>query len=741
MNSSIRRIVIIFTVSLLLATPALISACGGFFSARDTDLYMNALRIAFAVDEAQGTVTEVVGLKFEGEPKDFGWIFPVPAEPTLDVTDYSFLDELSSNTTVDFVNRPVNYCAQLFFLTGGAGGGGGPMGTVGEVGPYEYAVVKGPQPAPMVKWLRDNGYKVDAGDEATIAQYVREGNVFVALRLKPEAGIQDIQPIVLKYKSRRITIPVRMGASSSDAVSILAWIFGNTQYMPQNYRRLALSETLPYFKDVRNRSSVAAMGFPGGYTGYEHDPYRDAYQLGRLQLLKRYGGHALFTEYAGKLADFAQEYPEQVQSSLLRDLSHRYRYLTRFSGYLTPSQMNLDPVFIPATSTPNEKGRIDLGPVVDPIFADGCATHTSIKPEVVQEFATSHRSFREMNADVAYPPGWILSTFTVQSPDLVLDTQYKDAYNIAQERQVYAFSPESVTAQTVYDWFLGKPTPPMLVFVPLKQNGSDGWDSLYIQSDTSMAQSTGCDFSDTETLFAQILSVPKCTLPEGEFDFWVHSSMSPSQNGRVTSGVFFALLTSRADANKNGKLYQDMLAYTGAHQYFVRDDMRHTLFLSANYGDLSPTVFAIPIPDDWEAHIATWPNRDVIIAPIGSKPDDAGPHMRLTPVGTLGWTARELFWETAKPGDAQLPTMAAHLTSLYGELNGKEALLKALTTCSADAPPATQYRQADRIGQVVITNMYAASISVAVKDSAQYGATLNIMLKAFREGYHCQAGH
>jgi len=733
-----RRLIIILTLVLLLATPALISACGGFFSARDTELFMNTLRIAFAVDEAQGTVTEVVGLKFEDEPKDFGWIFPVPAEPTLDVTDYSFLDELGANTTVDFVNRPVNYCAQLFSLTGGAGGGGGPMGTLGEVGPYEYAVVKGTQPAPMVQWLRDNGYKVDASDEATIAQYVREGNVFVALRLKPEAGIQDIQPIVLKYRSRRITIPVRMGASSSDAVSILAWVFGNTQYISQNYRKLVLSETLPYFKDVRN--SVAAMGFPRGYRGYEYDPYLDAYHVGRLQLLKRYGGHALFTEYAGKLANFAQQYPDQIQSSLLHDFAHRYRYITRFSGYLTPSQMNLDPMFIPTSSASDETGTIDLGPVVDPIFADGCATQTGIKPEVVREFATSHRIFREMNADIAYPPGWILSTFAVQSPTLVLEKQFQDEYNTAQERQVYVYSPESVTAQSVYDWFLGKPTPPMLVFVPLKQNGADGWDSLYVRSGTYMAQSTGCDFTAPETLFAQILSVPKCTLPQDEIDFWMHSSMSPSQYGRVTSGVFFALLTSRADTNKNSQLYRDMLAYTGAHQYFARDDMRHTLFLTANYGDLSPTVFAIPIPDGWEAHIATWPNRDVIIAPIGSKPDDAGPRMRLTPVGTLGWTARELFWETAKPGDAHLSTMATYLTGLYGDLNGKEALLNALTTCSADVPTALPFQKSDRMGQVVITNMYAASVSVAVKDSAQYAATLNILLDVFRAGYHCQSG-
>ena len=57
------------------------------------------------------------------------------------------------------------------------------------------ATIGSADPDALITWLNDHGYSVPASIEGTISHYVGMGSNFVALRLRPTAGIDRMQPV------------------------------------------------------------------------------------------------------------------------------------------------------------------------------------------------------------------------------------------------------------------------------------------------------------------------------------------------------------------------------------------------------------------------------------------------------------------------------------------------------------------------------------------------------------------
>ena len=75
----------LITVALATATPALALACGGFFCDGNQPVVQRAERILFIPDGDQ--TTTVVEIQYSGQPEDFSWLLPVPADrPRQDLT-------------------------------------------------------------------------------------------------------------------------------------------------------------------------------------------------------------------------------------------------------------------------------------------------------------------------------------------------------------------------------------------------------------------------------------------------------------------------------------------------------------------------------------------------------------------------------------------------------------------------------------------------------------------------------
>ncbi|MEM7343818.1 MAG: DUF2330 domain-containing protein [Chloroflexota bacterium] len=210
----------ILTILLLSAAPA--GACGGLFC-QNIPVDQAAERIIFTVDP--DTVSAYVQINFTGNAPDFAWVVPVPSVPEVDVAEVSAFNELQVATDPVFMVPPVPDCMfdDEFSFFGGAMAPEPALESAaqdvtvyssGEAGPYAFDVV-GTETGnvnALIDWLNENNYRITPEMEPLVFVYVREGMMFLAMKLQPEQGAQDIQPVKMTYEAERPTIPLRLTA-------------------------------------------------------------------------------------------------------------------------------------------------------------------------------------------------------------------------------------------------------------------------------------------------------------------------------------------------------------------------------------------------------------------------------------------------------------------------------------------------------------------------------------------------
>jgi hypothetical protein len=203
--------------------PRLAQACGGFFCGR-TPVDQTAERILFAV--GGGSTTMAVQIQYTGDAADFAWVLPlgeVPDVESLAVFPQRALTALDANTGPRFQLPSDGACYNTFGFPTAAGGaqdaGASPIDTPPppvtihfevEVGPDEAAAVESTDPQALIDWLRPRGYRVPAAMEPYIAAYTKEGMKFLALKLLPDQGAGDIQPLRFTLPGESPSIPIRL---------------------------------------------------------------------------------------------------------------------------------------------------------------------------------------------------------------------------------------------------------------------------------------------------------------------------------------------------------------------------------------------------------------------------------------------------------------------------------------------------------------------------------------------------
>jgi hypothetical protein len=739
MFGQFKRVAIGALVLTFAITPGLVSACGGFFGPPNLSVDLNAFRVAFSVT-SDHHITEIIGVNYTGNAADFSWIMPLPATPTVDVADQADLDKLQQSTDPT-VTYPVNYCSRLNDTPLGRGGGGGGGGTLGTVGPYDYAIIKNSDPGQLVKWLRDNGYTIKTSDEPIINQYVKEGNTFVALRLKPGANVQDIQPVVFRYQSSKITIPVRLGAVASSAnVPVQAWIFSDTQYAPTNYTRV----DRPLLSAARAPNETLNMGGINASLGYV-DPAA-AYAQGVKAIQAKYQGHAFITEYAEKTSDLLNPalHPnvdplKGATGPILQNMLTSFPYVTRLSAMLSPEQMTLDPLFAPISGAADVPAEVDLSKAVDPLTLYGCTTQAALDPRIVTEFVASHTTFADLRCDVGHPAAWVQSQFTTSLGDVA-----------AAPQTIYAFAPVPVTAQMVDTFFKGGATPPMFIFTKLSYRDQNTFADALNQTTSYVRKGGNFAFLKGLMLYALGRQAGKDDIPSDGDIQPIQASFSPYRATEGDTLVLFSILASKSQWQANKALFSDMLAYGQAHQYFTDANIKDTLFLKVEtLVGSRQDVYSLPIPNGWTAQFDS--KSDIVIAPNGTA--DNGPAMRLTFVGgsqnpDLGYT----YGSKVGAADDQVtgykyPTETVQrLLSFYGLPGspGDAAIKNVLTTCAVGGNnPATlkpvALHSGGRTGMAILTNEYVVGVYASDSDFSQYQAILQKMMDAYTAGYKCGA--
>ena len=247
-NCFLAKIILLASLGLFGAMGS-VHACGGFFCSTDP---MNQVgeRILFAVDK--GVVTTHVQIQYNGSASDFAWILPVPAPPDLQVSHNEIFRQL------DFATQPffrLNWdrgeeCNFSFWATAEEDAvdfarsvEGVEVVSAERVGPYDTVVISGENAASVTHWLTDNGYDLGDLGEELLAPYVEEEYYFLALKLAPDRGVGDLQPIALTYASEVACIPIRLTAVATQPnLGVLTWVLGSTRAIPSNYLHVQINE-------------------------------------------------------------------------------------------------------------------------------------------------------------------------------------------------------------------------------------------------------------------------------------------------------------------------------------------------------------------------------------------------------------------------------------------------------------------------------------------------------------------
>ena len=315
-----------------------VSACGGFFCTT-SPVDQNAERIIFT-QNGDGTVSAYVQIEYTGEAPDFSWILPLPeaiAAGDVEVPEDAMaaFTELEVSTDPVFLMPSLPECVQNRVVAVAAMS----MSSVevfatGEVGPYGFDVVGSEDPDALISWLRDNNYRVTEAMEPLIDLYVVEGFVFLAMRLRPDAGVQEVEPVKVTYPSEAPMIPLRLTAVAANPdMAVMVWVYAQEQAVPANYVHETIANDELVFFGSGQRSNYRTLI---GQKANEH------------------GGQAFITEFAGPTSLLRVAHP------LLQDLGRQHPYLTRLNTVISPDEMTVDPVFRYDGSLPDVSNVRDL---------------------------------------------------------------------------------------------------------------------------------------------------------------------------------------------------------------------------------------------------------------------------------------------------------------------------------------------------------------------------------------------
>lgn len=336
---SLKALAPLLALCCMLLTPLSSLACGGlFYSQAPVD--QQAERIIFAV--GRGSLTLYEQINYRGSANDFAWVLPVPSVPHVDTTTTALFHALDVQTAPRYLVGQAPPCGWNPNRGNLAGGippqaSGVIVYSGGTAGPFAYNVLGSADPRALTAWLQSHAYHVPATMQTLIQPYVASHMLFLAMRLRPQAGVQDITPLKITFATGAsdITIPLRMAAAASlPHMDLLVWIFSSGRYVPQNYQSLYISD-----------NQLSDNPFPAAnYTRLVDNAVSQS------------GGHGFVTEYAGPTSPVSSSEPT------LAALERQYSYVTRLYTRISPEQMTLDPVFTARPGLPDVSDIHEISP-------------------------------------------------------------------------------------------------------------------------------------------------------------------------------------------------------------------------------------------------------------------------------------------------------------------------------------------------------------------------------------------
>ena len=148
-----------------------------------------------------------------------------------------------------------------FIESADAGGHGPTVVSQDVVGAFEFAVLQGGSSESITDWLIDNDYALEEEAPAILDDYIAEGHVFVAFKLRHGQAVEDIHPVVIRYPGTEPCIPIRLTrVAAEDDMEIRALFLGESRVVSTTYRHVELNEAqLNWLTRANNYREIVTM--------------------------------------------------------------------------------------------------------------------------------------------------------------------------------------------------------------------------------------------------------------------------------------------------------------------------------------------------------------------------------------------------------------------------------------------------------------------------------------------------
>lgn len=289
------------------ATPTPVHACGGTFCEQPTgpvSMPVNQTGETIVFRLHDGRVEAHVQIAYNGDPQTFAWLVPVPKIPDVaPSSDRLFVNLLTSTVptyAMDF--QPSGLCgvpntgsmacgsfAAEDLAAGDDGSewepdppedpGNPEVLKRGVAGAFEYVVLQGDSVDEITNWLDYAGYQQDEDAPPILQEYIDENFLFLAIKLRSGAGVDEIHPIAFDYEGDEPCLPIRLTRiAAEEDMGIRAFFLGEHRAAPMNYAHVVLNH-------------IAVTWLPALGADYE--------DVVTLAVDQTEGGMGFVTEYAG----------------------------------------------------------------------------------------------------------------------------------------------------------------------------------------------------------------------------------------------------------------------------------------------------------------------------------------------------------------------------------------------------------------------------------------------------------
>jgi hypothetical protein len=407
-------------------------ACGGcFHPPPETPTVVTDHRMILSISKEESTLWDQI--RYTGAPSSFAWVLPISGTVRVGLSADSLfgnLDQLTSTLIVQPAAscppRPASHgCSST--TDAQSASGRSPFDPAVEVtkrevvGPYESVQLKATDAKALETWLTRNGFVVPPDVQPVVDQYVAEKFDFLALRLLPGKGIQDMRPVRVTTPGANVVLPLRMvAAGTGPVVGITLWIVGEGRYEPQNFPSFRIKDEELVWDWTANRSNYmelraqktqaadgrawdleSSMNSALGSSFPQFAGYPPSYDFSQLDYLP--------DEQAGKSA--VQAHDDDVTA-----LGGGTKRITRLRADLSHAALAADLV-VTASADQSELQRIrlatkDSGQPPCPVYDQSGAVVGTAPRDKAQEYADKNERFSCTTSSGSRSPYWLGGALT-----------------------------------------------------------------------------------------------------------------------------------------------------------------------------------------------------------------------------------------------------------------------------------------------------------------------------------------